>query len=98
MVVAERGGAISLFENGLHVATTGSAFTAEEMVHYAMLAHPSPQRVLFIGGLASGVLGEALRYSNLGIDIIERDAQTVNLFRLNFIVLAYGPLSMTKSI
>ncbi|MBF0386727.1 MAG: hypothetical protein HQL20_02590 [Candidatus Omnitrophica bacterium] len=81
LVVAERGGARSLFVNGLHTATTRDALTAEETVHYSLLAHPAPLKVLLIGGLASGAVAEALKYPGLCLDVVEQDAQVAALVR-----------------
>ncbi len=83
-VVVERGGEKSLFENGIHAATTGDLLGAEETVHYALLAHPSPKRLLMIGGALSGAVGEALKHPGLTVDCIERDVHALKVIRPYF--------------
>ncbi len=83
-VVVERQGERSLFENGSHVATTHDRLTAEENVHYALLAHPLPRRVLLIGGAASGAIEEALKYPGLLVDVVEPDPAVFDLVRSFF--------------
>jgi spermidine synthase len=79
----EKDGAESLFENGLHVATTGDALSSEESVHYALLASPSPKRLLLIGGGLAGSIREALKYSGLHVDYVELDPAAIDIVRRN---------------
>ncbi|MEI6437802.1 MAG: hypothetical protein WCO69_03515 [Candidatus Omnitrophota bacterium] len=83
-VVAERQGETSLFESGLLVATTHDRLTAEESVHYALLAHPSPKRVLLIGGAATGAVEEAIKHPGLKVDVLEPDRVVFDLARTYF--------------
>ena len=54
LAVTETGNIRSLYENGLIVANSPDESAAEESVHYALLEHPAPRRILLIGGGASG--------------------------------------------
>ncbi|MFQ6003379.1 MAG: hypothetical protein ACE5KJ_06490, partial [Candidatus Zixiibacteriota bacterium] len=63
----------SFFENGLLMFTTGDLLTSEETVHFALLEHPSPKRVLLIGGGVGGSLEQVLKYSVEEVDYIELD-------------------------
>src|ERR1039458_2603899 len=65
LAVVETGASRSLFENGLIVMTVPDAAAAEEAVHYALLEHPEPRRLLLIGGGVNGSLAEALRHPSL---------------------------------
>ena len=52
----------SLFENGLIVMTVPDPAAAEEAVHFALLEHPEPHRLLLIGGGMNGSIAEALAH------------------------------------
>ncbi|MEA1928734.1 MAG: hypothetical protein U9N73_11050, partial [Candidatus Auribacterota bacterium] len=65
IAVTGRENQFSLFENGLLVFTYPDLLSAEESVHFALLEHPAPRRVLLIGGGVGGSLREILRYSSI---------------------------------
>ena len=74
LAVVETGGSRSLFENGLMVMTVPDPAAAEEAVHYALLGHPEPHRLLLIGGGVNGSVVEALRHPSLTrVDYVELD-------------------------
>ncbi len=61
------------YENGLVMFDTQS-LAAEETVHLPLLAHPSPHRLLLMGGGVGGSLREALKHPLESIDYVELDA------------------------
>jgi len=63
----------NLFENGLLVASTNDPLTAESSVHYALLEHPCPRKVLLIGGSLTGALDEVLKHPVEKVDCVELD-------------------------
>ncbi len=67
----------SLFENGLLSYSTKDDFSSEENVHYALLSHPHPKRILLIGGGAGGSLKEILKYGDVKIDYVELDPKVI---------------------
>ncbi|HDL64508.1 MAG TPA: hypothetical protein ENH12_03875, partial [Proteobacteria bacterium] len=70
----------SIFENGLLVFTHPDLLSAEESVHFAMLEHPEPQRILLIGGGVGGSLREILRYPSVsGVTYLELDPAIIRL-------------------
>ncbi len=74
LAVVETGTSRSLFENGLIVMTVPDAAAAEEAVHYALLEHPTPRRLLLIGGGVNGSITEALAHPSLDrVDYVELD-------------------------
>jgi spermidine synthase len=82
LVLAGREGSTTLYENGLAVATLPDPEAAEEAVHYALLQHPAPERLLLIGGGMNGSLAEALKHSILRrIDYVELDPAILELMR-----------------
>ena len=75
----------SLYENGLVVFNVPDPAAAEEAVHYALLEHPAPRRVLLIGGGINGSVAQALRHPSLeSLDYVELDPAILQLARAYF--------------
>jgi len=74
----------NLFENGLLVSSTEDPLTAEEAVHYALLEHPDPKKVLLIGGSLNGSLDEALKHPVEEIDYVELDPTIIRVAKDNY--------------
>ena len=74
-------GEVSLYEDGLLAATSGSRLQAEELVHLGLAQHPGPRRVLLIGGGLSGCLHEILKHPVERVDYVELDPQIIALGR-----------------
>lgn len=80
LAVLETGGIRSLFENGLLMFTAPDLASAEEAVHFALLEHPAPHRLLLIGGGAGGSLLQALQHRTLErVDYVELDPAVLEL-------------------
>lgn len=75
---------LNLFENGLLVSSTQDLLTAEEAVHYALLEHPNPKRVLLIGGSLNGSLDEVLKHPVEKIDYVELDPAIIKVAKYNY--------------
>jgi spermidine synthase len=70
----------SLYENGLVVFTVPDREAAEEAVHFALLEHPSPRRLLLIGGGVAGGVAEALKHPSVErVDYVELDPTILDL-------------------
>ena len=75
----------TVYENGVVLFTSPDAAAAEEAVHYALLEHPSPQRLLLIGGGINGSIAQALRHPSLRqVDYVELDPAILDLAREHF--------------
>lgn len=73
-------GSQTLYQNGLRVATVPDPEAAEEAVHFALLEHPAPRRVLLIGGGFNGGVAEALKHPTLErLDYVELDAAMLGM-------------------
>ena len=82
LTVVETGSTRSLYENGLILANSPDESAAEESVHYALLEHPAPRRILMIGGGASGAVAQALRHPTVeSIDLVELDPALIGAAR-----------------
>ncbi|MBA4419482.1 MAG: spermine synthase, partial [Syntrophus sp. (in: bacteria)] len=76
IVVVKTEDQYTFFSDGLPVITTPVPDIAfvEEFVHIPLLAHPSPERILIIGGGAGGMINEVLKYGSVKrIDYVELD-------------------------
>jgi spermidine synthase len=80
LAAVSRGDQISFYANGLWMFSYPDPFTSEESVHYALLQHPHPRRVLLIGGGISGSLSEILKHPSIDrVDYVELDPTLIAL-------------------
>jgi spermidine synthase len=71
---------ISVAANGMWYFTYPDPQTAEEQVHYALLQHPRPERVLLLGRGIAGLVTEILKTPTLTqIEYVELDPQLIAL-------------------
>ena len=85
LVVINTGGVRSLYENGLLLANAPDASAAEEAVHYALLEHPAPRRILLVGGGVNGSIAEALKHPSVArIDDVDLDPALIEMARQFF--------------
>ncbi|UCD70593.1 MAG: hypothetical protein JSW70_06180, partial [Syntrophobacterales bacterium] len=76
------GGQISFYENGLWMFTYPDLLTAEESVHFALLEHPQPQRILLVGGGISSALAQVLKHPVVSrVDYVELDPKLIAMGR-----------------
>ncbi len=73
---------INFAANGLWYFSYPDPQTAEEQVHFALLQHPDPKRVLLLGGGFAGLAAEILKTPALTrLDYVELDPQVIALAR-----------------
>lgn len=65
VTVTKMGDQFSFFQNGLLVFTAPDRLTAEESVHFTLLEHLHPKKVLLIGGGLGGGIEETLRHPSV---------------------------------
>ena len=71
---------ISFYENGMLMFTHPDIMYAEESVHFALLEHPAPKKVLLIGGNAAGSLPQILSHPTVKkIDFVLLDPASIEL-------------------
>jgi spermidine synthase len=71
VVVTKSGSQLNFYENGMLLFSSGNEISNEENVHYAMVQHPNPKRILLISGGFSGTLTEILKYKPDDVDYTE---------------------------
>jgi spermidine synthase len=69
----------NFYENTSLLFVTDDATASEEDVHYAMVQHPDPQKVLLISGGISGSIPEILKYDVGEIDYVEINPRIIKL-------------------
>jgi spermidine synthase len=80
LVVTETGNIRSIYDNGVILANAPDEAAAEEAVHYALLEHPTPRKVLLIGGGANGSIAQALKHPTLErLDYVELDPALIDM-------------------
>ena len=85
LTVVDAGGMHSIYDNGSLIANVPDEAAAEEAVHYALLEHPAPKRILLIGGGVNGSIAEALKHPTLErIDYVELDPSLISVFQRFF--------------
>jgi len=80
LTVIARDSQRAFFENGLLMFETQSTFP-EEVVHFPLLIHPDPRRVLLIGGGVGGDLREVLKHPVEEVHYVELDSLVVEAAR-----------------
>ncbi|MGD8994009.1 MAG: fused MFS/spermidine synthase [Syntrophobacterales bacterium] len=80
IVVVAKENQITFFESGLWNFTVPDQLSAEEAVHYGLLQHPQPERVLLIGGGVSGSLAQLLLHPSIReVEYVELDPKLIQL-------------------
>jgi spermidine synthase len=80
LAVTETGAIRSIYADGVNLANAPDPSAAEEAVHYGLLEHPAPQRVLLIGGGVNGAVGEALKHPSVAqLDYVELDPALIEM-------------------
>ena len=81
-----------LLLDGCVMLTDRDEFIYHEMItHVPLFTHPSPERVLVIGGGDGGVVREALRHSSVReVHLVEIDGEVIDVSRKYFPAVASG--------
>ncbi len=79
IVITKTGDQVNFFENGVTLFSSDDVIKNEESVHYAMIQHADPKRVLLISGGVSGLIDEILKYDVDSIDYVEINPSVVRL-------------------
>lgn len=61
------------YQNGSLIGADRETMTSEYLVHFSMLAHPEPKKLLLLGTAFNGLLREGLKYHHVTIDSVDID-------------------------
>ncbi len=82
LAVIETGSLRSIYDNGVILASAPDEASAEEAVHYALLEHPAPRRVLLIGGGVNGSVAQVFKHRTVErVDYVELDPALIDVAR-----------------
>jgi spermidine synthase len=81
VLVTKTGSQFNFYENGMLLFSSGNEIVSEENVHYAMVQHPAPRKVLLISGGYAGTLAEILKYRPDIVDYVELNPALVEIAR-----------------
>ncbi|OIR13371.1 spermidine synthase [mine drainage metagenome] len=85
IVAAEGGGQVTFYVLGRPAVAVGDTEAAEEAAHFAMAQRSDARRVLLLGGVASGVATEVLKYPEVrDVVAVEQDPGLVGVARRLF--------------
>lgn len=79
LAVAAADRQLAFYENGLLLGAENGQLASEQLVHFPMLAHPAPKRVLLIGAGFNGALDEILKHGPERVDYVELDPRWIAL-------------------
>ncbi len=71
LVLTKTAEQLNFYENGMFLFSTNNIQECEEAVHYPMLQHSKPEKVLLVSGGYSGLAKEILKYPVKTIDYLE---------------------------
>lgn len=69
----------NFYESGLLLATTENVEFSEKLIHLSLLQHPSPKKVLLLGGGLNGGLIESLKHEPEKVYYLELDRKLINV-------------------
>ncbi|MBA7615254.1 Polyamine aminopropyltransferase [subsurface metagenome] len=92
--ITQRGEQLNFYESGLPMFSVPNPDIAfnEEVIHFPILHHPSPRKVLLIGGGIGGTLEQALKHSVGEVHYAELDPLTIEAAR------EYSPQSFLRAL
>lgn len=79
VVVTQIGDQKNVYENGIALFSSDDVVVNEESVHYAMLQHNDPARVLLISGGVAGMIDEIMKYPAEKIDYLELNSRILDI-------------------
>ncbi len=79
LTVTGQGDQKNFYENNVLLFSTNDPAANEEAVHYAMIQHPNPKKILLVSGGISGTTDEISKYDVESIDYVEINPQLIQI-------------------
>ncbi|MDP2335389.1 MAG: hypothetical protein Q8N05_02850 [Bacteroidota bacterium] len=81
IVIARRENLWSVYNNNVLLFDSENFMLNEEAVHFPMLQHPHPAKVLLVSGGISGQIAEVRKYGKISIDYVEDNRWLLSLMK-----------------
>ncbi|MFH1830633.1 MAG: hypothetical protein ABH871_07650 [Pseudomonadota bacterium] len=81
LTVTQIGEQKNFYESGLLLGSDRDEYAAEELVHFPMLSHPRPKKVMLLGGGFNGGVSEVLKHDVDEVYYLELDPALIALAR-----------------
>jgi len=92
LAIVQTGEMLTVFENGLPLFTRPDPLTAESIVHYALLEHPNPEKILLVGGTLGGTIEQAFLHPSVHtIHAVELDPEAIGFVQKYIGTLDWPP-------
>lgn len=79
LVVTDHEEQQNYYENNILMSASGDVVLREESVHYAMVQHSKPEKVLVLSGIISGIIPEILKYPVKQVDYVDINPGIIRL-------------------
>lgn len=79
IAVTKTEGQYNFYESGLLLGSTALTQFPENLIHLSLLEHPSPEKILLIGGGFTGALNEILKHPVQKIYYLELDSKLIEI-------------------
>ncbi|MGE0087959.1 MAG: hypothetical protein AB7S50_00610 [Bacteroidales bacterium] len=96
LVATNHQGQNNYYENNILLATSGDVALREESVHFAMIQHPKPEKVLVLSGIINDVIPEILKYPVKVVDYVDVNPGIIKLSKKYFISDSSEKLNMIE--
>jgi spermidine synthase len=77
--VTQTGPQYNFYQSGLLLGAAREDLTSEYLVHFPMLAHPAPQKVLLLGTGFNGPLQQILKHNSKEVSSVELDPELLRI-------------------
>lgn len=77
--VTQIGSQYNFYQNGLLLGANREDFASESLVHFPMLAHPDPQKILLLGTGFNGPLQQILKHGPREVFAVELDPELLKI-------------------
>jgi predicted membrane-bound spermidine synthase len=81
IIITENKEQKNYYVNNSLIFSDDDIIKAEESVHYGMLQHKNPKKILLISGGLNGCINEVLKYNISKLDYIDNNPQVVNIVK-----------------
>ncbi len=82
-VITQQEEQVNYYENNILIEASGDIISKEESVHFTMVQHQNPKKILVLSGIISGIIDEVSEYPVNEIDYVEVNPEIIKLTNTN---------------